>query len=209
MPDLPPEILGHIIDLLSDQSWTLEACCLVSKSWIPLTRKHLFFRIRFDYEHKYLGWKKAFPDPTNSPAHFVRSLQVLRVPSDIEESGWTWSSFCRVESLDLYRSSKYPEEGSEFSLSAFRGFSPSVKYLTVRSGTLIAPDTFDLIRSFPFLEDLTFNGDGSLYDDNQSDGPQISSTSPVLTGTLRFSVGGALGTIIGQFLKYLGQRSVF
>jgi hypothetical protein len=49
-PDLPPEILDYIIDLLHDEPETLKRCCLVSKSWVPRTRKHLFADIGFQTE---------------------------------------------------------------------------------------------------------------------------------------------------------------
>ncbi|KAF9643160.1 hypothetical protein BDM02DRAFT_3081141, partial [Thelephora ganbajun] len=44
---LPPEILDYIIDLLHDKPETLKQCCLVSKSWVSRTRKHLFADIEF------------------------------------------------------------------------------------------------------------------------------------------------------------------
>src|ERR1700753_246461 len=45
-PRLPAELLDHIADLLRDRE-TLESCCLVSKSWIPRARKHLFACVAF------------------------------------------------------------------------------------------------------------------------------------------------------------------
>jgi len=47
-PGLPPEILDYIVDFLHDNQNALKRCCLVSKSWIPRTRKHLFADIRFE-----------------------------------------------------------------------------------------------------------------------------------------------------------------
>ena len=71
---LPPEILDHIIDLLHDEPESLKACCIVSKSWIPRTRKYLFAKVEFasvkDFE------KETFPDPSNSPAYHTRALFV-------------------------------------------------------------------------------------------------------------------------------------
>jgi len=70
---LPPEILDLIVDHLHDEPFALRAqleiCCLVSKSWVPRTRKHLFTHLTFDdslversKSHIEL-WKRAFPDP--------------------------------------------------------------------------------------------------------------------------------------------------
>jgi hypothetical protein len=38
---LPAEMLDHVVDHLYDTEDALRNCCLVSKSWIPRTRKHL------------------------------------------------------------------------------------------------------------------------------------------------------------------------
>ena len=41
-PYLPQETLDYIVDLLHDEPETLRERCLLSKPWIPRTRKHLF-----------------------------------------------------------------------------------------------------------------------------------------------------------------------
>ena len=46
-PHLPRETLDYIIDFLHIKPETLRECCLVSKSWILYTRKHLFAHIKF------------------------------------------------------------------------------------------------------------------------------------------------------------------
>ena len=73
-PRLPPEISDHIVDLLHDQPETLKRCCLVSRSWVQRTRKHLFGEIVFPYLTELRAWKNAFPDPDNSPAKYTRLL---------------------------------------------------------------------------------------------------------------------------------------
>ncbi|KAF9789198.1 hypothetical protein BJ322DRAFT_1000595, partial [Thelephora terrestris] len=50
LPYLPPEILDLVTDNLSDEPSTLKACCLVSKSWVPRTRKHLFASVKFNQD---------------------------------------------------------------------------------------------------------------------------------------------------------------
>ena len=57
---LPPEILDYIIDLLYDEVETLGECCLVSKSWVPRTRKHLFAEVAFQAAAELELWKKTF-----------------------------------------------------------------------------------------------------------------------------------------------------
>ena len=43
----PPEIVDLIIDHLHDQPATFKTCCVVSKSWVPRTRKQLFSHVEF------------------------------------------------------------------------------------------------------------------------------------------------------------------
>ena len=45
-PHLPAEILDYIIDHLHDTEDALRNCSLVSKSWIPRTRTHLFADVK-------------------------------------------------------------------------------------------------------------------------------------------------------------------
>ena len=60
-PTFPLEILDHIVDLLHDDTEALKQCCLVSKSWMPRTRRHLFVDVVFR-GHSLKLWKETFPD---------------------------------------------------------------------------------------------------------------------------------------------------
>jgi hypothetical protein len=70
-PHLPAEMLDHIVDHLQDTEYALRSCCLVSKSWIPRARKHLFFDIVFHTAKRLELWKETFPDPSTSPACYA------------------------------------------------------------------------------------------------------------------------------------------
>jgi hypothetical protein len=104
-PRLPPEISDHIVDLLHDEPETLEQCCLVSNSWVPRTRKHLFREVRFESPAGLEAWKTTFPDLTNSPANHTRSLHIYCVrfitDPDTEEGGW-FRAFCNVVRLEVW-----------------------------------------------------------------------------------------------------------
>ena len=109
---LPPEILDLIVDHLHDDPTTLKLCCVIDKSWIPRTRKHLFAHIEFHAQKLHVElWKKTFPDPSNSPAHYTRSLSVRDIPviigPDVGEGGWirTFHSVVRL-CLETGRSSQ-------------------------------------------------------------------------------------------------------
>ena len=46
-PYLPAELLDYIVDHLHDTKDALKSCGLLSKSWIPRTRRRLFANILF------------------------------------------------------------------------------------------------------------------------------------------------------------------
>ena len=104
MPDLhlPPEITDFIVDLLHNEPRTLKQCCIVSKSWIPRARRHLFRWIEFDRPAQVDAWKVTFPDPANSPGHHTRSLSVscLEVFTIADAGGGSWiQAFSNVVQL--------------------------------------------------------------------------------------------------------------
>ena len=77
LPLLPPEIFDLTIDHLHDEPITLKPCCLVSKSWVPRARRNLFARVEIDsYQRHIQLWMKTVPDPSNSPGHHTRILQL-------------------------------------------------------------------------------------------------------------------------------------
>ena len=73
---LPAELLDHIVDLLYDARNALKICCLVSKSWIPRTRKHIFTDVGFCTPSSLRSLRKStFPHPSTSPARYTRLHQ--------------------------------------------------------------------------------------------------------------------------------------
>jgi hypothetical protein len=201
---LPPEILDHVIDLLRDQPDTLEQCCLVSKSWIPRTRKHLFTYIRFQSEEHLELWKKTFPDPSTSPAHYARTLFVgcsqVVVAADAEAGGWI-RDFSRIVRLTVLAN-------RPFSLVPFRGISPDIKSLCMLAPVLPSSQLIDLVLSFPLLEDLGVHvttSDGMSTDnDGSPDRPLTAiqpSSSPVFSGLLELYMKGGMQPVTGRLLS--------
>ena len=65
---LPTELLDHIVDFLHDTKHALRNYFLVSKSWVPRTRKHPFSTdVKFVTSRSLQSWRKALPDPSTSP----------------------------------------------------------------------------------------------------------------------------------------------
>lgn len=182
-PHLPPEIFDHIVDFLHDQNGTLKKCCIVSKSWIPRARKHLFAHIRFKHSADLGARKKAFSDPSKSPAHHTRRLDVtyLCAVTDGEEGGWI-RSFANIEGLTL-SAECWGRSGR--GLTHFHHISFALTCLYILVISLSSSQVCDLICSFPLLQDLVLI-DGDDYEETPGEKKGIlrSSTSPVLNGTL-------------------------
>jgi len=176
---LPQEILDLIVDHLHDEQATLKTCCVVSKSWVPHVRKHLFARVEFHSSESHVKlWKETFPDPSNSPAHHTRSLSIHGTPvitaADAGADGWI-RAFHNVVHLKL----SYMDLAS---VIPFYGFTPTLRSLSL---THVPLDAFNLICSFPLLEDLSLV---ALLPAQGEDGWKPPSVSPKLTGTLNLRV---------------------
>jgi len=181
-PSLPPEILDLIVDHLRGEPATLKTCCLLSKPWIHRTRKHLFVHVEFrGFGPRVEPWMKAFPDPTNSPAHHTRTLGI-HCPRPIKATHVdTISSFCGVVRLEVTVGQLYH---GGITLVPLHGLSPVLRSLRLDFATLPDSDIFGLICSFPLLEDLALSSISRGQRDGQWTTP---STSPRLTGSLELS----------------------
>ena len=196
-PHLPPELLDHIVDILHHKRKALRNCCLASQSWVSRTRKHLFAYISFETEGDLESWKKTFPDPSTSPAHYVKTLSIecshVVTAADAEPGRWI-RELSQVEYLEV-RSQRAYEEEAGASFLPLHGFSPIIKSLYVDITFLPSSQIFDLVLSFPLLEDLTVINayDASVNNDDFSDElPTVvpPSNPPIFTGSLELSRGG-------------------
>ena len=198
-PHLPAELLDHVVDHLHDTKDALRNCCLVSKSWIPRTRKHLFASILFALEEDLESWKETFPNPSTSPGHYteiliVRCFQIVAV-ADAEPGGWI-RAFSHVVHLELGEYDSW-----RVSLLPFRGFSPLVKSLHLDFD--IPPLALGLILSFPLLEDLAINFQATEPADGKSSNGLPTAIQPpnppVFTGSLKLVTMGT-PSVIRQLL---------
>ena len=102
---LPQEIIDYILDLLRKEPRTLKQCHLVSRSWAPRARTHLFRRIDFysDWSCGFDDWKMMFPEPENSPGSLVHTLTIYYpegIVDLLDEDGWI-QSFSHVVRLRI------------------------------------------------------------------------------------------------------------
>ena len=199
---LPAEILDHIVSYLYDTQDTLRNCSIVSKSWIPRARKHLFAVVDFTVPETLESWEEMFPDPSTSPARYTKTLSVGRAhlvtDADAEVGGWI-RGFSRIVSLEVESRAPYPK--SEFSLVPFHGISPALKSLRLNIPHLPSARIFDLIFSFPLLEDLAVIINQTLADsdddseDDETPTAAQPSTPRMLTGSLELYLPGGMKPI--------------
>ena len=211
-PHLPAEILDHVVDLLHNNPESLERCCLVSKSWVPRARKHLFANVWLSSPTSLQSWKAKFPHPPTSPARYTKILSVhcseVVTVADAEAGGWI-RDFSRVVQL------KVGSRGSLAATSAisfvpFHGLSPVIKSLSIILLLLPSSPIFDLILSFPLLEDLNVlihktpaNNDDDLKEDEMPITVQPSSP-PMFTGSLVLSMKGGMKSFALRLLSLSG-----
>jgi len=198
---LPPEIFDLILDYLRDEQAALKACCVVSKSWIPRARKHLFAHVAFDAENCPIGrWKKTFPDPSSSPAHHTQSLSIRGLQgvgtAGVDVRRWV-RTFHRVVDLHVSRLGWW-DESRDF-LAQLHGFSPTLKSLHLSYSSIPPSEIFDFICSFPLLENLVLD---ALWPKPDVDGWKVPSTSPKLTGSLE--VVGVVRPFVHQLCNLPG-----
>ena len=158
-PCFPAELLDQIVDHFHHTRDALESCCLVSKSWVSRTRRHLFADVTFRTAGDLQAWKNMFPDPSTSPARYTKNLFVYCpeevTAADAEERSWL-PAFFRVVHLHM------DIDDAAFSLVPFHGFSPSLKSLSVSYLDFPFSPTLSLIRSFPLIENLSVTAFGDL-----------------------------------------------
>ena len=194
-PHLPAEMLDHIVDYLQDTEDALRSCCLVSKSWIPRTRKYLFGDIVFYTAERLASWKEMFPDPSTSPACYAKFLAVgcfeALTDADADAGGWI-TGFSRLEYLGLEGQRLFA--GGSSTLSLFRGFSPiAYLHMVFNEIHIPPPRVFSLILSFPLLEGLTVSTPFKISADDDDRSDRLStvqpSNPPVFTESLELLLG--------------------
>ena len=207
MSNFPCELLDHFVDLLHDSQTPLRNCCLVSKSWIPRARRHLFAKINFQTAENLESWKKTFPDPSTSPARYAKAL-LIGIPEVVtvagSEAGAWIAGFSGVEHLEL---GGHDPDALEWEVVfvLFRGFSP-VKSLYMKYSFIPFPYFFDLALSFPLLEDLVLADCYDVPADNGGDSDGLLAilqppSLPVFTGCLNIVWGGGMKSTVHWLLS--------
>ena len=211
MSNIPGELLDHIVDLLHSSQTPLRNCCLVSKSWVSRTRRHLFAEINFQTTKRLQSWKKTFPDHSTSPARYAKTL-LIGCPQVVATAGadaGSWiASFSGVEYLAL-GGRDVRARGWEVTFVLFHAFSPVIKSIRVEFSSFPFPHFLNFTLSFPLLEDLAVLNCYDVPIDNGGDSDGLStvvklSSSPMFTGSLGLVLRGWTGLIVHRLLSQPG-----
>ena len=206
---LPREILDDIIDFLHDEPGTLKECCLVSEHWITRTRKHLFAKVVFRSANDLESWKKTFPDPLNSPSYQTHTLVINRARAIVETDARvgslirTFSCIVRLRLMVGDTDKKTLNNLQKPPLTPFHKFTSTLKSLHVGGLLLPCPQTFNVVRSFPLLEDLSLLGRNKSLgdgDDLRGSCTIVPPTSPPFIRSLGIYVFGGMGDTVRYLL---------
>ncbi|KAF9789338.1 hypothetical protein BJ322DRAFT_1105203 [Thelephora terrestris] len=191
---IPQEICDRIVNFLHDDPETLEQCCLVSKSWVLCTQKHIFAVVKFVIPHDLEAWKNTFPDPSNSPAHHTHTLLIYcmrgTTVADVTKGGWiqTFSSVMRFEARNVN------DAVLEIFLSTFHN---TIKALHMGRSCTLLLQLVNLIYPLLVLRDLSLTSC-----DFDPGGPLTITYSnpPPLTETLGLQVSFGMTSMVHQLL---------
>ena len=157
VPIIPLDIVDEILNHLAAGVFLgrLRACALVSKSWIPSCRQHLFHTVRFD--SKTVGrWLKTFPVPEQSPAHYVRDLHIWA-----ERYGWAPENFFehtpRFINVRSIRISGL-EKDSVYWIPLRWRLPECITSLTIDSNEVTLLEIRDIMARLPNLDNLELPG---------------------------------------------------
>jgi len=122
---------------------------------------------------------------------------------DTEEGSWM-RGFSQVVRLEVSSQRMYANELA-ISLAPLHGFSPVLKSLRVAFAVLPSSRTFDLILSFPLLDDLAIIAFDASIDNGDGPDPLPTvtqpSSPPTLAGSLDIFLKGGMGPITRRLLS--------
>jgi len=156
VPRIPQEIIDEILGHLANDSavTSLRSCSLVSKSWVPPCRRHLFRFVTFDLRNVD-RWLKTFPRPEESPAHYIGELCARFGVRDCVPEGFfevtPW--FTNVEKVSLLGFG-----GLSPRVPSLWGLPPTVTSLTIKTGVFTLVQIRDFLARLPNLNDLSLSG---------------------------------------------------
>lgn len=152
--EIVDEILDHLVLSGDSVQESLRSCSLVSKSWVPSCRRHLFHTITFTSKNVD-KWLKTFPAPEKSPAYYVKFLRIsFGEHYDAPEEFFKYIPWFANAKTTLTGSLTLPSPG----IPLFGRLSHSVTSLAVEAVRIELIRVRDIMMHLPNLNDLTLTG---------------------------------------------------
>jgi len=194
--DIIIEILGHLASDSELQS--IQACALISRSWVQPCQRHLFHTAVFTPANA-RAWLRTFPMQEVSPAHHVRVFRIdigrdFYIPEEFFEC---IPSFTDVDKMTLLGSGWVLQGEGLGWIPLGYGSLPlwepscwklprSVTSLTISTGAITLVQVWDIMAQLPNLNDLALSWFA------QEVRKQLPTTGTVLKGRFggRLTLGG-------------------
>ena len=162
---IPNEIIDEILNhLIADSGSSGDDCfpkrslrsySLVSKSWVPSCRRHLFHTITFT-PRNIAKWLETFPVPEESPACYVKDLRLSFGGHRGAPKGFfkhtPW--FTNAEKMTVKGNVIFPSPG----ISQYTKLPQSVTSLTIEGSKIDLVQMRDIMAHLPNLNDLILSG---------------------------------------------------
>ncbi|KAJ7627089.1 hypothetical protein FB45DRAFT_1059917 [Roridomyces roridus] len=84
IPDIPQELVAKIVGELRDDLPSLRASALISRSFLPWSRLHLFFSVRLTPRNVYAF--RTLVSPSSDVAMYIRRLDIPLINNDLPSS---------------------------------------------------------------------------------------------------------------------------
>jgi len=168
---LPPELMSEVFRHLHDHEMTLRSCSLVCKTWVLLSRYHLFYRIHLNHANApaFVALLKSQSGSTLST--FVRQVTIHRElshPPWMKETLPVLSSYLHPTSLYLnihntlrnfvtFESEGFPTFKED--LSVFSDVFQDTAWLSLSLDCDTFSEGVHVVCAFPLLETLELRGD--------------------------------------------------
>jgi len=191
VPDLPQELVDHIIDKLHADKTALKFCSLVASTWTARSHYHLFYEVEILNETQRDAWTRLFPHPCASVvADLVRRLHIDQ-PSILEDiAKFSLEQFRNLVHFSLGCMPFHQRTGSELGASAMdniRLLPTSLRGLHLGLGHTYVWHITSLCGHFQDLDDLSVRSH-SFKPGRQPQETALES-SPRFRGELRVAIG--------------------
>ena len=164
---IPTEIVYEILDDLHSDKFCLRSCALVSKSWTPYCRKHIFSRVTLDGPSGFKKWSNRVPPTPNGPHQHTRELIINNRDLEKEDNQSLeilplflqhFSLFTNVRDLVIECTANQQTIDNISLHRVFGHLFGTLRSLSIRGAFCSPQALISLVASFEHLERLDLEG---------------------------------------------------